>query len=684
MKIMNKRLPLAAALLHAFAAQATVTLPEVEVQAERDKLGQTLTQANLQGARAEAARVAGGAGVVDAEQYREGRVSTFSDTLGMATGVLAQSRFGAEETRLSIRGSGLQRTFHLRGIRLMQDGVPMNLADGGGDFQSLDPLASEYVEVMRGANALRYGASTLGGAVNFVSRTGHTSPGVEVRAETGSYGYQRLGLATGGVGENADYYLSTSTFDQDGFRAHAGQSAQRLNANVGYRASEDVETRFYVAYAKSDSFLPGNLTKAQMNANPRQANTTNAITQNSKRDIEQFRLANKTTIRLDQGRLEIGAYYVDKTLFHPIFQVLDQQSEDYGMDVRYVREGSLLGHANEVVVGFAPSRGTTRDDRFVNNGSVRGARTNKLYQVANNVELYAENRFKLDSQTTLIAGLQHTRAVRVNNDQFIGSGEGDESFRAKYTGTSPKLGVLYEPTKNVQWFANVSRSYEPPSFGELAGGLRPLIVSAQRGSTFEVGTRGQSQHVDWDMAVYQARLKNELLQTQVFISGNSGSSAAQTVNVPKTIHEGVELGLTARLPARLEWRNSLLINRFRFDNDPDFGNNTLPGVPKVILRGELLYRDGNGFYAGPTLEASPQRYAVDMANSLNADSYAIVGFKIGQQLKKGMSWFVDARNLADKKYAATTGVLRNALGADSAQFLPGDGRSIYAGIQWRQ
>lgn len=657
-------------------------LPEVRVTAKAEK-DSSLTQPGIAQAREAAAQTAGGSNIVDAETFREGRVSTFSDTLGMATGVLAQSRFGAEETRLSIRGSGLQRTFHLRGIKLMQDGIPINQADGGGDFQAVEPLATRYIEVFRGANALRYGASTLGGAVNFVSPTGHDAPRLELRAETGSHGYQRLGFASGGVSADGivDYFLSASTFDQNGYRDHAGQSAQRINGNVGYRISEDIETRFYVGYAKSDSFLPGNLTMAQLQANPRQANPSN-ISGNQKRDIEVFRVANKTTIRFGADRLELGAWYADKTLFHPIFQVLDQQNEDYGLDLRYIANGKLFGYANEFVFGFAPSRGITRDDRFANVGGQRGARTNKLYQTASSIELYGENRLRLDDQFTLIAGLQYTRATRKSRDEFFSVGQ-DESFNASYTGTSPKIGVLYQATPSVQWFANLSRSYEPPSFGELTGGLTPNITQAQRGRTLEIGSRGQSRYVDWDVSVYHARLRNELLQSRVFVAGNSGAAAPQTTNADSTVHSGIELGLAGRLPASLEWRSNLLLNRFRFDGDREFGNNTLPGVPKALLRGELLHRDGKGFYVGPTLEAAGA-YPIDMSNSVNAPGYTIFGFKLGQQVKRGMSWFIEARNLADRKYVATTGVSRNLGGADSAQFLPGDGRSIYAGIQWRQ
>jgi len=40
-----------------------------------------------------------------------------------------------KDSRLSIRGSGLSRYYHLRGLPPNQDGVPLNNADGSADFQ---------------------------------------------------------------------------------------------------------------------------------------------------------------------------------------------------------------------------------------------------------------------------------------------------------------------------------------------------------------------------------------------------------------------------------------------------------------------------------------------------------------------------------------------------------------------
>jgi iron complex outermembrane recepter protein len=84
------------------------------------------------------------------------------------------------------------------------------------------------------------------------------------------------------------------------------------------------------------------------------------------------------------------------------------------------------------------------------------------------------------------------------------------------------------------------------------------------------------------------------------------------------------------------------------------------------------------------VEWAPDDWAVDHANTLFADGYAILGVRAGYRRPDGISFFVEGRNLTDRKYAATTGLVADAGGLDSRQFLPGDGVSFFAGVEWRQ
>src|SRR3546814_15189521 len=77
------------------------------------------------------------------------------------------------------------------GLTLLQDGVPINLADDNGDFQELEPIFFDHLEVYRGANALRFGSGTLGGAINGVTPTGRTARGVYLRAAGGRNSEER-------------------------------------------------------------------------------------------------------------------------------------------------------------------------------------------------------------------------------------------------------------------------------------------------------------------------------------------------------------------------------------------------------------------------------------------------------------------------------------------------------------
>jgi len=654
-------------------ASTAVELPEITVRAE----AQSTTLPDIGTARHRIERTPGAVNIVDPEQYRSGRVNTLQDLLGYTPGVFIQPRFGSDEARLSIRGSGLQRTFHLRGIHLLHDGVPLNLADGSGDFQAIDGLSTDYIEVYRGANALQYGSTTLGGAINFVSPSGYTAPVLQARAEYGSYDYRRFqGAAAGALGL-ADGFLSYTHTEQDGFQRHSEQNNERVFGNLGLRFDENLETRFFVHVTDTESQLPGNLTKAQLEADPRQANPFN-VSGNQKRDFFLSRLSNKTTYTFGANRLELIGFYAYKDLFHPIFQVLDIVYDDYGGGLRLVSEAPWFGRQNILTAGFNAHAGLAEDDRFRNVGGGHGARTQNMDQRSVNYSVYFEEQHYVAPKLALVGGGQFSHATRELEDKLLS--DGDSSFDESFTAFSPKFGARYELNENVQIFGNVSRSFEPPSFGELSGGQLITVVDDQEATTVEVGTRGTYDpwSMIWDVAYYSAWVSDELLSL-----ADARGQPLGTISADATTHQGIELGLVNRFLDRFELRQIYLWNDFDFDGDAVFGDNQLAGIPEHFYRAEFLYHFPWGFYFGPNVEWVPGDYPVDHANTLFADSYAIMGLKGGYRSKRGFGFFIEGRNLTDNNYAATTGVIDNARGRDSAQFLPGDGASVFAGIEWR-
>jgi iron complex outermembrane receptor protein len=235
----------------------------------------------------------------------------------------------------------------------------------------------------------------------------------------------------------------------------------------------------------------------------------------------------------------------------------------------------------------------------------------------------------------------------------------------------------------VQWFGNVARTYEPPSFAELTGGLVPVLNDAQRGTSVEFGTRGRTPQLQWDLVAYQVRLRGELLS----IGGANGMGT--TINAERTVHRGIEAGLGGPLGepgVAFDWQLNALLNDFRFDGDTLYGNARLPGIPRGTLRAEFGWNVNPALRLALLAEAATDA-GVDYAGTLFAPGYGLWGLRANGSLNVGgtLNWFVEGRNLGNKDYAATTGVIRNAQLPDAplAQFFPGDGRAIYAGLDWR-
>lgn len=582
----------------------------------------------------------------------------------------------------------MQRTFHGRGIRVLQDGVPLNLADGGFDMQSIEPTATAYINVWRGGNALAYGSSTLGGAIDYVSRNGRNSPGGSARLEIGSWDYLRATVAGGAAFEASDVYGSFTQQSQDGFRDHAEQNNQRFFTNAGWRISENVETRLYVTAIKTDSELPGNLTKAQLEADPRQAAAGN-IAGDQHRDYELLRVASKTTfVAGPDTRWDLVAAWTYKDLDHPIFQVIDQLSNDALFGLAVENTSDLFGRDHLLRAGVQANRGQTDAANFANVAGSRGALVSQDDQTATNFEAFAESQLSLGSGFTSVLGFSAAHNRRDTTRTF-GAVTPANTYDRDYDSVAPKVGVRWDnAARDVQLYANVSGSHEPPSFSE--SGTAVVANKAQIATTVEIGTRGTRRWLRWDASAYHSAVKDELLTVQ--LPPPAAIGATGTINADHTVHEGVELGFDADLLGH-DWKsdadNRFVLRaawtwgRFRFDDDAIYGDNIIAGLPEHLVRGELLWECAAGYYAGPTFEWVPSKTYVDHRNTFSADPYALLGFKFGRRVDKGLSWFVEARNLTDETYAATTGVIENAAGADVAQFLPGDGRSVYAGIEYR-
>lgn len=645
---------------------------------EQDRASVTVTAQRLaEDAERRVRKTPGGVDVVAAEEFADKAAVSLRDALAFSPGVYTQPRFG-QEVRISVRGSGISRGFHMRGLLLMQDGIPINLADNNGDFQELDPQVFERIEVYRGGNALRFGGSTLGGAINAVTPTGRSAPGIEARIDGGSWNTARMKLAAGMATDAGDGYLAITGDASDGDRAHATRRSLRLNGNVGLRLAEGVETRFYGSANHIRQELPGALTRVQALTDPGQS-PLSVIVQDQARDIDSMRLQNRTTFELGRGRLSVGAFFNDKQLDHPIFQVIDQKSVDYGAFARLDLAGEIAGLPVEASLGSTARFGTVRARQYVNVGGRRGALTADARQQANTIDSYGELRLTMVPGLTLVGGGVHTHGERTVANRLAPARSGSASFDT----FAPKLGMLFEPAAGLQFYANANRSIELPGFSELnqtpfavGGVVTPgfVDVDLQRAWTYEIGARGAAGIAAWDVTLYRADIRGELLQFNQAID-----IPAATFNAGRTRHQGIEAGFDLMPADWLRVRQVYQLNDFTFRGDAQFGNNRLPVIARHLYRGEMRLGTDR-LSVTPNVEWVPQGAWADYVNTTRVPAYALLGLGARAELREGLSLFVDARNLTGRRAIGDISAATRA-GDASAIYYPVERRAVFGGIR---
>ncbi|SDR81727.1 iron complex outermembrane recepter protein [Halopseudomonas sabulinigri] len=695
----NRLVPLCLACLLASPAQAqeAVQLEAMTISGEKlDAVAQ---------AREQLHDVPGGTNLIDMQQVEQGRVAGVADVLAYQPGVYAQSP-GNEGVKISIRGSGINRGpgAHASGNHIMLDGLPLT-GSGGTPYELLEPLWLSRAEVLRGANGFDRGALALGGAVDYITRSGFDAPRLQLRMEAGSDGYLKRHIASGQVIDNLDYYLGVTDLHYDGQQDHAAGSGKGVVANLGLQLNPDLETRFFLRYRETEHQSPGRLTQSQIDDDPTQASAANIARDAKREQPGSTWLANKTTLRLDDvSTLEMGLVYhhYPMDLMESPYRIRVDYS-DVSATLNYRREHQLFGLNSNTTVGWRTTTNLPSSDAKETayqplnaSGTVYPVGTlmrKYTHQGSDNV-LHISNELELAQNLWLTSGLALIYTEREVEVTWPDAGEKLNEGTWDY---APRLGLRYRLDSGSELYGNLSRSVEPPHPWSMIWGSptrfpisnqpwsnrqsAPVSLDNQTATTFEVGARGDSLIGLWDLAYYYAQVRHELLTIEIEPNIFAESNASPTV------HQGLEVGLTSQLwqggdLGALALRQAYTFSDFHYRDDDTFGGNRLPGLPRHYYQGELRYQHPAGVYVGLNVEHA-SRVPVDYANSWYADDYTTFGAILGYEAPR-QDWqaWLELRNLTDERYAATVTPGYNDNGVEAARLTPGESFGVYTGFSW--
>ncbi|MEG8052267.1 TonB-dependent receptor [Sphingomonas aerolata] len=195
---------------------------------------------------------------------------------------------------------------------------------------------------------------------------------------------------------------------------------------------------------------------------------------------------------------------------------------------------------------------------------------------------------------------------------------------------------------------------------------------------------------------------------------------AYTTNAPRSVHRGVELGLSwtplpavlpgARIDASYSYNDhhyTEFVERLTSGAASatfDRAGNRIPGVIPTFVNVRLGYDQPGGAVAGlgGFVELTHRdRYAIDNGNLLSVAGYTLANLNLHYDPPRGRVWsrlrlFASVQNLFDTTYVGSASVIANSLNATTGQQNPaavlsaatgsiyaGVPRTVYAGVKAR-
>ena len=655
-----------------------------------------------------------------------GRISGrgFDDVLSGIPGVVAQSRYGGMDVRLTIRGYGARgmgersNAGTSRGVRILSNGIPETEPDGRTAFDLVDLSAAGRIEVVR-SNASSMWGNASGGVINVLSNTDFDRPYLGLQSMFGSFGFKKQAVRAGVQLDGGRCYFSLADMQSDGWRAHSQSSQTLLTTGFVTTMSERTEFGVHLSGATTIFEIPGPLTQAQFDADPRQAQNNPAnysptyVQRDERRFNRQGRIGMTLSHTLDDGFSLSAMGYINP-------KYLQRSERNTFRDfTRYHMGGNaILRHSSRSALGVGSEFALGVDEAYqdgailfynLTNGE-RGTtlRDNKR-EGANNTGVFFQEELTLNEHVSLLVGGRYD-AVKYYYLNFVTPAiDKDKAFKH----CTPKAGITYRFTPTQSIYASVGGGIEvpagnetdpPATFGEdTLTAINPLLEPSTS-TTFEAGTKhlltldesGTFRTVSVEAAVYWISVANDIIP---YRGGRFYFTAG------KTRRMGAEISVKTELARGFSFQSALAFSNNEYQDyvvdsvhygvpgaKKDFGGNDVAGVPALVYQAKLRYAPALAM--SPFLEAALHglgSFKADDANLFQVPAYGVVDFSFGMRDiqmsgdRLSLRAWVTVANLFDKKYVSSAFINPDLNGAREPIYLePGLPRNVVGsvGLNW--
>jgi iron complex outermembrane receptor protein len=477
----------------------------------------------------------------------------------------------------SARG-GAQESFFSRGYDMSANNMFKNgFRFSSGSIPEVSSL--EKVEVLKGSAALLYGNVAPGGILNMVTKIPSFKKGGEIAMQMGSYSFYKPAIDIYGPLNDIIAYRFTGSYENSkSFRDNVSKERYYINPSFLFKVSNKTEIILQGDYLQDDwtpDFGSGIIGK-EILALPRstylgatwstgetkQATVSGLVNHNFNKDwtlnfntsfqnfdrtstgTERIQPAangdwkrplgqNKNQEQIIAEQLSIQGTFKTGQLKHQLFTGVDLENSFTEANT-FTFSPTTYGSGN--VFDF---------ENFNQGGAIPNATNTRIVKTdTNRFGIYAQDLISLTEKFKVLAGIRWSWQEALVETTDLVKNTITEGQKRKDQAFTPKLGLVYQPTKDMSLFASYSNSFTPNTGTTVdLKAIKPSIIDQ-----YEVGIKKDFWRgiLSTNVTVYQITNSN-LAQTAEFkADGSSNTDTSLKVLSGETTSKGVEFDIVAK------------------------------------------------------------------------------------------------------------------------------------------
>jgi iron complex outermembrane receptor protein len=592
-----------------------------------------------------------GVSVITSEEIERSGAVTVNEALMRILGVVGRQDFyGGGEYTIDLRGFGATAD---NNQVVIVDGIRMTEADLGGTRLAGIPIESvERIEVLRGSGAVLYGEGATGGVIVITTKAGAGKArpnGGSVYGGVGSFGLRDLranaNVGAGGFAIDASAQKRDADNHRDNFRSRT--DAESL---TGQWSNDWLRLGAHYGQDKLDTGLPGELTLAEFNANPRQTTSPD-----DHATIRQSRTSVFGEAQLPQWQIAFDAGTRDKKLRSI------NSGFPYDYDIKAdngslrVRGSQSFGAVRNVVLAGFDHLHWTRD--VLGSFGSTATQTSRAWYLKDDVTLAGGTRIGL--------GWRNEKARKENTFAIDAVDDTQHAW---------EIGVSHPVGHGVTVYARTGRSFRFADVDEFSFTSPGAILKPQTSRDSELGARWTHAQGKVEARIYRSEMTNEIGfdpgAPNVFLPGAN-------VNFDPTRRQGLELDAVQNVAPGLGVRVNAQVRDAKFRSGP-YAGRQVPLVPRetLALRADWSPAPHHRLSGGVQWVSSQHP---DFQNSCSMPAYTTADARYAYEWKQA-ELAVGVTNIANRKFY--TQAFACAAGQPTSIY-PEPGRAITGSVRVR-